>query len=80
MLTGIPEDPVADWLNKKALAVERLGPPLITPRNGVRWREAAHLKPARGLGSAVSSPSGVCSRQRLLRILNRNLAFIEVTF
>jgi hypothetical protein len=31
---------VADWLSKKALAVETFGPPLLMPRNGVPCREA----------------------------------------
>jgi hypothetical protein len=50
---------VADWLNKRALAVERLGPPLLLLRSGVPCREAALLIQLGGLGSAVSSPSGV---------------------
>jgi hypothetical protein len=46
---------MADWLNKKALAVERLGP-LHMPRSVVLYREAAPiLIQLGGLGSAVSS-------------------------
>jgi hypothetical protein len=75
---------VANWLNKKALAVERLGPPFLIPHSGVPCREAAPLYPARGSGERCKLPQwGLgrsSNRQRFLGILNCIPTFLEVKF
>ena len=76
---------VADWLNRKALAVDRVGPPILTPLSGVpSCREAAPLIQLGDLGERYKLPQwglGLrSSRQRFLRILSCNPAFLEVTF
>jgi hypothetical protein len=69
---------VADWLNKKARAVERLGPPFLRPRSG------PPLNAPGGLGSVVSSPSGIWGKapadNGFLRISNCIPAFLQVTY